>query len=92
VLRRLLEVCDAEKIPRDDSGLEALLFTAEGDMRNALNNLQSTFAGFGMVTAENVFRVCDQPHPQKIAGIIAAIVGGQFDAALSGMAAIWKLG
>jgi DNA polymerase III delta prime subunit len=43
----ILQVCAAEAIPHDDSGLEALLFTAEGDMRNALNNLQSTFAGFG---------------------------------------------
>jgi DNA polymerase III delta prime subunit len=43
----LAQVCTAERIPHDDSGLEALIFTAEGDMRNALNNLQSTFAGFG---------------------------------------------
>ncbi len=37
---RLLQVIDAEKIPYVESGLEALLFTAEGDLRNALNNLQ----------------------------------------------------
>lgn len=47
VLRRLQEVCAAEGIASDDGGLEALIFTAEGDMRNALNNLQSTSAGFG---------------------------------------------
>ncbi len=47
VLKRIKEVCAAEKIAYDDGGLEALIFTAEGDMRNALNNLQSTFAGFG---------------------------------------------
>ena len=47
VLKRLREVCGAEAIPWDPSGMEALVFTAEGDMRNALNNLQSTFAGFG---------------------------------------------
>lgn len=29
-----------QHISADPSGLEALLFTAEGDMRNALNNLQ----------------------------------------------------
>jgi replication factor C subunit 2/4 len=44
-------------------GLEALIFTAEGDMRNALNNLQSTHSGFGYVNQANVFKVCDQPHP-----------------------------
>ena len=41
----------AESIPYDPSGLEALIFTAEGDMRNALNNLQSTHAGFGAFAA-----------------------------------------
>ena len=39
------------------NGLEALIFIAEGDMRNALNALQSTVSGFETVTAENVFKV-----------------------------------
>lgn len=38
-------MCAAEKIAYDEQGLEALVFTAEGDLRHALNNLQSTFAG-----------------------------------------------
>lgn len=33
----------------DPSGLEALTFTADGDMRQAINNLQATAAGFGFV-------------------------------------------
>jgi replication factor C subunit 2/4 len=41
-------------------GLEALIFTADGDMRQAVNNLQSTHSGFGLVNEENVFKVCDQ--------------------------------
>jgi replication factor C subunit 2/4 len=36
-----------------------LIFTAEGDMRYALNNLQATDAGFDKITKENVFKVCD---------------------------------
>lgn len=32
-------------------------------MRQALNNLQSTHNGFGHVNNENVFKVCDEPHP-----------------------------
>lgn len=32
-------------------------------MRQALNNLQSTYNGFGHVNNENVFKVCDEPHP-----------------------------
>ena len=40
-----------------DDGMEAILFTAQGDMRQALNNLQSTAQGFGHVSSENVFKV-----------------------------------
>ena len=32
-------------------------FSLAGDMRQALNNLQSTYEGFGFVNSENVFKV-----------------------------------
>ena len=57
VLKRLMHVVEAEKVPYVPKGLEAIVFTADGDMRQALNNLQSTFMGFDMVNEENVFKV-----------------------------------
>jgi replication factor C subunit 2/4 len=63
ITARLLDVMQAEAVTYTTDGLEALIFTAEGDMRQALNNLQATNTGFGSVTLENVFKVCDQPHP-----------------------------
>lgn len=72
-----------ENIPRTDKGLEAILFTAEGDMRNALNNLQSTYAGFGLVNETNVFKVCDQPHPYTVRAIVQSCVDGKLDEALN---------
>jgi len=39
-------------------------------MRQAINNLQSTFTGYGIVNEENVYKVCDQPHPIFVQGII----------------------
>ena len=56
-MAKVLEVCEAESIQHTDDGLEAVVFTAQGDMRQALNNLQSTFEGFGFVKSENVFKV-----------------------------------
>ena len=70
VLVRLTQVCGYESISYDSSGLEALIFTAEGDLRTALNGLQATVSGFGHVTSTNVFKVCDQPHPLKIKAAI----------------------
>jgi replication factor C subunit 2/4 len=55
-------VCASENVNYELNGLEAIIFTAEGDMRNALNALQSTVSGFALVTAENVFKVSVQTH------------------------------
>eukprot|EP01126_Amoeba_proteus_P045340 TRINITY_DN506_c0_g1_i14.p1 TRINITY_DN506_c0_g1~~TRINITY_DN506_c0_g1_i14.p1 ORF type:complete len:139 (-),score=28.17 TRINITY_DN506_c0_g1_i14:432-848(-) len=57
VLMRLKQIAKEENVPYTDDGMEALLFTASGDMRQAINNLQSTNAGFVTVNAENVFKV-----------------------------------
>lgn len=58
--------------------MEALIFTAEGDMRYALNNLQATSAGFDEVNKDNVFKVCDQPHPDLMKNVIKATLKSQF--------------
>lgn len=92
VLKRLLEVCEAEAVSYTDDGLEAIVFTAQGDMRQALNNLQSTFQGFGHVNSENVFKVCDEPHPMLIQDMLQHCVNGNVEEAYKTMAHLWKLG
>lgn len=57
MLAKLLSICSLENLSYTDDGLEAVVFTAQGDMRQALNNLQSTAQGFNHVSAENVFKV-----------------------------------
>lgn len=57
VLRRLLVVCDKEKVAYNDEGLEAIIFTADGDMRQALNNLQATHR-CGREVCEEVWERC----------------------------------
>jgi len=51
------KISSSLQISYTDDGLEAIVFTAQGDMRQALNNLQSTFNGFKHVNSENVFKV-----------------------------------
>lgn len=77
VLKRLKEVIAIEGVPHDNRGLEALIFTADGDMRQALNNAQSTAAGFGFISQEHVFKVCDQPHPVSVQEILVLCHKGQ---------------
>lgn len=56
--------------------MEAIVFTAQGDMRQALNNLQSTYNGFNHVNGENVFKVCDEPHPLIVQEMLDDCVKG----------------
>ncbi|KAL0037480.1 hypothetical protein WJX79_010442 [Trebouxia sp. C0005] len=60
ILSRIVYVCQQEKVPYVPEGLEAIIFTADGDMRQALNNLQATHSGFSLINQENVFKhLCD---------------------------------
>jgi len=79
ILRRVKYVVQQEQISLcTDPGLEAILFVAGGDMRHALNALQSTYAGFKKITQEAVYKVCDQPHPKTIKLILENCAKGEF--------------
>ncbi|SCV70968.1 BQ2448_3730 [Microbotryum intermedium] len=98
LLRRLLEICEIEKtlvlsqVAYNEAGLTALIFTSEGDMRQAVNNLQSTYSGFNFVGADEVFKVCDQPHPVKVQQLIKDCAKGDIDAAMTKLEELWVQG
>ena len=92
ILTRLRQVCEAESVSYTPDGLEALIFTAEGDMRNALNNLQATHSGFEHVNHQNVFKVCDQPHPTLVRSIIDSCVAGDMKPAVDKIQNLWNSG
>lgn len=93
VLARLLEVAKAEDVKYNSEGLQALIFTAEGDMRQAINNLQSTVAGFGFVNDINVFKIVDQPHPLVIQRILkSCVIDKNIDQAIELLDGLWQKG
>lgn len=92
ILKRLLEICAMEGVEYSDEGLGAIIFTTEGDMRQAINNLQSTWTGLGFVNPENVFKVCDQPHPFLIRTLLLACKAGDVDEAMEKLDEIWSKG
>jgi len=79
-------------VPYNEGGLTALVFTSEGDMRQAVNNLQSTFSGFNFVGADEVFKVCDQPHPVKVQALIKDCAKGRIDPAMDALGELWDKG
>ena len=92
LLDRLVTVATAESLAYTNDGLEAVIFTADGDMRQALNSLQATANGFGLINQDNVFKVCDQPHPMLVTSIIGKCLEGKIDEAYDGMKALYDMG
>ncbi|KAJ3659540.1 hypothetical protein Zmor_011224 [Zophobas morio] len=92
ILARTLQVCQKENVEYVEDGLEAIVFTAQGDMRQALNNLQSTYNGFGIINAANVFKVCDEPHPMLIKDMLNSCISGDVRKAYKIVDHLWNLG
>ncbi|XP_073830026.1 replication factor C subunit RfC4 [Musca autumnalis] len=92
ILAKLIEVCQRENLQYDEEGLEAIVFTAQGDMRQALNNLQSTAQGFGKITGPNVFKVCDEPHPMLIQDMLQHCAQNDIHKAYKILAKLWRFG
>ncbi|CAH0718865.1 unnamed protein product, partial [Brenthis ino] len=76
ILAKVIEVCKAENLSYTEDGVSAVVFTAQGDLRAALNNLQATAQGFSHVSPDHVFKVCDEPHPMLVRNMLEACIRG----------------
>ena len=74
IKKRLEHICQKENIIYDDKGIETLNFISQGDIRQAINNLEATYHGYKTITEENVFKLCYHPHPKIIVEIIKECV------------------
>ena len=92
VMHRLRYICSKENITYTESGLETIIYTASGDMRIALNNLQSTFHGFNKITKQNVLMICHLPCPDIILKIVHDCSFGKISNAMVIMRDLWKTG
>lgn len=54
--------------------------------------LQATYTGFGDITADAVFKVCDQPHPLLVKNMLAACSRADLAEAYKGMKALCDMG
>jgi len=92
ILSKVISVCTAENITYTDEGVASIVFTAQGDLRQALNNLQATFHGFGTITPDNVFKVCDEPSPLAVQQMLEDCRDGKIEEAYKLLSSLWKLG
>jgi len=92
ILERLQDICKAEDVRYELPGLEAIIFTADGDMRSATNALQSTASGFDCVDQTSVFKVCDQPHPKLVKEILTDCLNSDIHNSHEKLEQLWAKG
>jgi replication factor C subunit 2/4 len=83
VIKRLLTICIAENVKYNTNGIEKLALIANGDMRKAINGLQTIHNGFGKVIEKNVYKIFDYPKISTIENIINLCINKDFTAASS---------
>lgn len=77
VVSRLAYICSNEKVKCIDRALELIFELSEGDMRRAINILQSA-AAIGEVTEDSVYKVVGLAHPKEVREMIQQAISGNF--------------
>ncbi len=81
--KRLKEVVKKEDMENkiNNDGLDSIIFNADGDLRSALNILQTTTSCYDFVSSENIYKICDKPQPLVIQKIYEFCIKNNFEEA-----------
>jgi len=77
VISRLVYIAKSEGVQLTEEGLEAIWEISDGDLRKAINILQSASA-LGVVDETSVYRVVGRVTPEEIRDMIALALRGEF--------------
>ena len=75
------QVATREGIEVTESGVDALVYAADGDMRRALNGLQAAATTGQTVDEEAVYAITATARPEAIEAMVEAALAGDFTAA-----------
>lgn len=79
--KRLREIAEMEGVDITDEGVDALVYTANGDMRRAINALQGTAVLDRTVDEEAVYKITSTPRPEEIEAMIQSALSGDYQEA-----------
>jgi replication factor C small subunit len=77
-VKKYLEgILKKEGVKYEVGGLDAILYVSEGDMRRAVNILQSA-AAIGKVDEDNVYSITTRARPEDIKSLLELALAGKF--------------
>ncbi|MGQ4892561.1 MAG: replication factor C small subunit [Candidatus Njordarchaeia archaeon] len=81
IKKRLRYIAENEKVDLKDDGLEAIIEVSEGDLRKAINLLQSVAYLNKPVTRDIVYRTAGLVYPEYVREMIQKAFNGKFEEA-----------
>lgn len=76
---KLIDICNNEKIKYSDESIKLLTSYINGDLRLAINNLQTICITYNEVNITNVNKICFKPNPVIIKNIIDSCIENNLD-------------
>jgi replication factor C small subunit len=78
---RLKHIAQKEKVHVSEDGYKALVYSSEGDMRKAINFLQTASTLGEKITEDTVFKVAARARPKEVRELIEEAMEGKFEQA-----------
>lgn len=79
VCTRLSNIAEKEGLKLTKGGLKALFYSSGGDLRRAINLMQSTAISSKDITEDSVFRVAARAKPREIREMLTLAMKGDFE-------------
>lgn len=81
IIERLKHIAQKEKVHVEADGYKALVYASEGDMRKAINFLQTASTLGEKVTEDTVYKVASKARPKEVRELIDLAMDGKFEQA-----------
>jgi replication factor C small subunit len=79
ITERLKHIAQKEKVHVDADGYKALVYASEGDMRKAINFLQTASTLGEKITEDTVYKVASKARPKEVRELIDLAMDGKFE-------------
>ena len=89
---RIKYICKEESVQINDEGIRAIEIVADGDMRQAINSLQTCAITNDLITPDIVYQRNDLPSADNVQGIIKSCIKKDFKKAIEYLDKIQVLG
>jgi len=80
---QMRHIAKKEQLEISDEALDAISYVAAGDLRRAINTLQSAASIQTAIDQETIYQITSTPDPQAIKDLLNASIGGKLNLALS---------